>query len=473
MPYSKKRGEKAHMENGLLLCASEWAQITFADVRLGDKRRSERVVHMATLMAAQSDVSLPRMMKSKAELKAAYRLFETPDVTYEALMRPHLQQTQELGRSHRRVLLIQDTTDLNYSHHPKTTGLGPLKSQKQHGMLLQTVLAVDPQEKHVLGIMHQEPFLRKLAPEHETQAQRLKRVRESCVWQRSVMHIGPPPEGVEWIHVGDRGSDIFTFFETCLAQQTHFLVRVAQDRCIQVEEEDEQIGRLKERIRRIPASQQKELDLPATADRPARTATLSIAWQAVNLQPPQKGASLTGRPVRAWVVRVWEETAPEGVEPLEWILLTSVPVQSVEQAWERVDWYRARWMVEDYHQCLKTGCSIEERQLQTYEGLRCLLGFLAPMAVRLLQLRTASRVSPELPASQTMPDEVVQVVAYLAKVQASSLSTQQCWYTIAGQGGYLGRSGDGPPGWKTLWYGWLHIQTLLQGIHLASCLPFQ
>jgi len=111
--------------------------------------------------------------------------------------------------------------------------------------------------------------------------------------------------------------------------------------------------------------------------------------------------------------------------------------------------------------------------LQTYEGLRRLLGFLAPMAVRLLQLRTASRASPELPASQTMPDEVVQVVAYLAKVRASSLSTQQCWYTIAGQGGYLARSGDGPPGWKTLWYGWLHIQTLLQGIHLASCLPFQ
>ena len=157
---------------------------------------------------------------------------------------------------------------------------------------------------------------------------------------------------------------------------------------------------------------------------------------------------------------------------MEWILLTSVPIQTVEQAWERVDWYRARWIVEDYHQCLKTGCSIEERQLQTYDGLRRLLGFLAPQAVRLLQLRAASRANPELPASQTMPDEVVQVVAYLAKVPVASLSTKQCWYTIAGQGGYLGRSGDGPPGWKTLWYGWSYVQTLLQGIHLASRLSF-
>jgi hypothetical protein len=167
-------------------------------------------------------------MKSKAELKAAYRLLETPDVTYEALMHPHVQQTQQQAGSHRRVLLIQDTTDLNYSHHPTTTGLGPLKNQKQHGMLLQTVLAVDPQASQILGIMHQEPFLRKLAPEQETRAQRLKRERESQVWERSVTQIGFAPEGVEWIHVGDRGGDIFTFFEACLAQRTHFLVRAAR-----------------------------------------------------------------------------------------------------------------------------------------------------------------------------------------------------------------------------------------------------
>jgi Transposase DNA-binding/Transposase Tn5 dimerisation domain len=458
------------MENGSLLSAAEWAQMTFGDVRLGDSRRNERAVRLATLMAEQSDVSLPRMMKSKAELKAAYRLLEMPDVTYEGLMRPHLQQTGEQARSHQRVLLIQDTTDLDYSQHAKTKGLGPIKNKRQHGILLQTVLAVVAEDKHVLGIMHQEPFLRKLAPEQETRAERLQRERESQIWERSVTHIGPPPEGVEWIHVGDRGSDIFTFFETCLAQKTHFLVRAAQDRCVQGEEEDEQVGRLKERVRTLSAYETKELDLPATADRPRRLATLSIVWQAVNIQPPQKGASLTGKPVAAWVVRVWEETPPEGCEPLEWILLTSVPVQTVEQAWERVEWYRARWIVEDYHQCLKTGCRVEERQLQTYEGLRRLLGFLAPQAVRLLQLRTAARASPEVPAKETMPEEIVRVVAHLAKVPATEITTQQCWHTIAAQGGYLGRRGDGPPGWKTLWYGWFYIQTLLQGIHLASSL---
>ena len=160
------------MNNALLLEASAWAKTTFADVRLGDKRRSERAVRIATQMATESGASLPRMMKSNAELKAAYRFLETPDVTYEALIRPHMQQTREQAQSQSRVLLIQDTTDLKYSHHPKTKGLGPLKNQKQHGMLLQSVLAVDPEKKEVFGIMHQEPFLRKLAPEQETQAER-------------------------------------------------------------------------------------------------------------------------------------------------------------------------------------------------------------------------------------------------------------------------------------------------------------
>jgi len=461
------------MNTAVLLSASEWAQATFGEARLGDQRRTKRVVRMATLMATQSDVSLPRMMKSKAELKAAYRLLETPDVTYEELLRPHVQQTQQQAGNHRRVLLIQDTTDLNYSHHPTTTGLGPLKNQKQQGMLLQTVLAVDPQESQILGIMHQEPFLRKLAPEQETRAQRLKRERESQVWERSVTQIGSPPEGVEWIHVGDRGGDIFTFFEACLAQRTHFLVRAAQNRCVHGQEEDEQIGRLKDRVRAFPACQKKVLDLEASADRKARSATLSIAWQAVSIEPPKLGASTTGQPVTAWVIRAWEENPVEGEDPLEWILITSVPVHTVEHAWERVEWYRMRWIVEDYHQGLKTGCCIEERQLQTYEGLRRVLGLLSPMAVRLLQLRAVARLNPELPAKESMPEEIVRVVAYLAQVPVIQLTTQQCWYTIAGQGGYLGRRGDGPPGWKTLWYGWFHLQTLLQGIHLASLFPFQ
>ncbi|MBF6615015.1 MAG: hypothetical protein IVW55_18070 [Chloroflexi bacterium] len=108
--------------------------------------------------------------------------------------------------------------------------------------------------------------------------------------------------------------------------------------------------------------------------------------------------------------------------------------------------------------------------MQEYEGLRTLLGLLAPMAVRLIQLRAASRQDPEQPASQVLPADVVAVVAHLDQREASTMTVQQCWHAIARYGGYLGRKSDGPPGWKTLWRGWLYIQTLLEGVHLAPVL---
>jgi hypothetical protein len=169
-----------------------------------------------------------------------------------------------------------------------------------------------------------------------------------------------------------------------------------------------------------------------------------------------------------WVVRVWEVETPAGEDPLEWILLTSLMCSSCEQAWQRVEWYRARWRVEDYHQCLKTGCRIEERQLQSTERLLRLLGLLSPLAVRLLQVRDLSRQAPKCPAHSVIEPETLTVLAAHVGLSPSSMTVGTFWIEVARMGGYLARRGDGPPGWKTLWKGWLHLQALLEGVHLAS-----
>ena len=167
------------------------------------------------------------------------------------------------------------------------------------------------------------------------------------------------------------------------------------------------------------------------------------------------------------MVRVWELEPPEGEEPLEWILLTSVQVSSSEQAWQRVDWYRCRWIVEDDHLCLKTGCRIEARQVQSAERLMRLMGLLCPVAVRLVQWRDLSRSTPDCPASQTVEAEAVALIAARTQQPSSTLTVGAFCTEGARMGGYLARSGDGAPGWKTLWRGWLQLQTLLEGVHLA------
>src|SRR3989440_2696679 len=150
-------------------------------------------------------------MPEEAALEATYRFLQTPDVTYEQLIGPHVAQTREEASKQQQVLLIQDTTEVDYQQHPTTTGLGPIGNGTHHGYLLQSVLAVDPQSREVLGLMHQEPFLRKSAPKGETKRQREQRERESQVWERSVQAIGAPPAGEQWVPLGDRYRAIFPF----------------------------------------------------------------------------------------------------------------------------------------------------------------------------------------------------------------------------------------------------------------------
>ena len=150
------------------------------------------------------------------------------------------------------------------------------------------------------------------------------------------------------------------------------------------------------------------------------------------------------------------------------MLLTSVPTTTREQAWERVGWDEHRWVVEDEHQCLKTGCRLEERQVQSAARLIRLLGLLSPLAVRLLQLRACARREPERPAREVLDTDLLVMVAAQAGQAPALMTTGAFWKAVAQMGGYLARHGDGPPAWKTLWRGWLRVQTLLEGVHLAS-----
>jgi len=329
-----------------VLDPKSWAERTFGGVQLHDLRRTKRAVQAATNLAENPLGSLPAHMHTWKETKALYRLLDEPDVTFAALMQPHFQQTREQATSSPVVLLVQDTTDIDLSHRRKISGVGQIGNERGRGFFVQTVLAVRPQTREVLGCLAQEPCVRIPAPDGEQRSQRRKREeRETDVWIRQVQSIGTPAAGSMWVHVGDRGADMFPFFQACQTTKTHFLVRAAQNRRVQQDEEEITYSLM--RARSWPSQASRPFEVPARHGHQARSTQLQLAFGQMTLLPPRNEPRAGKEPVTVWVMRVWEEQAPQGEEPLEWILLTSVPTTTREEAWERVDWYRCRWSVED------------------------------------------------------------------------------------------------------------------------------
>ncbi len=326
-------------------------------------------------------------------------------------------------------------------------------------------MAVRPTTGAVMGVLYQEPFLRREAPAKENTSQRLLREeRESAIWPRAVRAVGAAPVGCTWVHVADRGSDLFDFLASGREQRCAVLLRACQDR--RIRDAGGNRTALLAHARRLPAESSRRQAIPQRGGRPARQAHLRMACAAMTLQAPTHQRHHT--PIAAWVIRVWEVDAPAGVkEPIEWILVTTVPTDSSEAAWERVQWYTWRWRIEEYHQCLKSGCQIEHRHLRTYQQLTRILGVLAPLAVRLLCVVDQQRTAPDRPAHHTLPAEFLHVLGLLLDRPAMTLTVDEALRGIARLGGYLGRTGDGRPGWKSIWHGWNYLQGICLGVRLA------
>src|SRR3989475_5597542 len=269
-----------------LLDPQQWAERTFGSVQLHDMRRTRRAVQAATNLAENPLGSLPAQMHTWKETKALYRLLEEPDVTFAALMQPHMQETRQQAHGSGVVLLVQDTTDIDLSHRHKISGVGQIGNERGRGFFVQTVLAVRPGTREVLGCIAQEPFVPTPAPEGEKRYQRRKREeRETDVWMRQVHAIGTPEPGCLWVHVGDRGADMFPFFQACRSTQTHFLVRAAQNRRVQASEEE--ITYELPQARSWPSQASRVLELPARHGHQKRSAQLQLACGQMTLLPPR------------------------------------------------------------------------------------------------------------------------------------------------------------------------------------------
>lgn len=460
----------------MVLSASEWAAQQWTSVKLGDRRLTRRAIEMGTKMAAHPEASLPTQMESPAATKAAYGILNHPGVTLAKLTEPHCQQTLAAARQASVVLMVEDTTELDYTHHASKKGLGPVGGGTRQGLLLHSTLAAIPGTRQVLGIAHIEVILRE---PHLSQKHGWVRSPEGRVWEMSARAVGRPPDGVRWVHVSDRASDIFEYMATCRSLSKHFLLRAQHNRkltwdAVSPPAPAPEIERRLDYARSLPAHPESAYTvwIPAHGDQPAREAYLAFQWAPATIPPPVEAPPQVRQlaPIHVWVLRAWEPDPPAEVDPVEWVLLSSLPITTPDEARGCIDWYTCRWLCEDYHQCLKTGCRIEHSQLDDGADIRRLLGFAAPIAVRLLQLRQTARTTPNVLAAASVEPLMVRLLAHRQKTDWHSMTIESFWRGVARLGGHQDRRRDGPPGWRTLWRGWRRLSDLAEGAQLFASL---
>lgn len=350
----------------------------------------------------------------------------------------------------------------------------------QHSTLVVTT------EGELLGVLDQQWFRRVDKKKGETRSQSRQRWRESDVWSDSVKRVGPSPEGTRFVHVMDREADNLEIMLGCDGVSVGFLIRAQHNRWV---------NNLDDKLWPFMAKQSqmgtldvligKQTDTHGRIIRKARNAKVSVRYSKLEHRAaPTSFSRKLSRP--AFAVYLSEKKPPHDREPVNWILLTSEQVTSFADAEQIIQWYMHRWIIEEWHRVEKEGCRLQATQLDDAEDIKRLAAIIAVIAIRMLRLRDlagfttgGSHKKPHKSTSANYAKALraavrttwIAVVGHLAKVDPNKLTPRQFWITIAKKGGYIGRTRDGNPGWKTIWQGWYDIQGMVQGVEMLADNP--
>lgn len=456
-----------------LLRADEWAQVEFGEVSLGDLRRAKRLSRVASALAKRPSGTLPTALTTWKELKSGYRLLANEMVRYETIMTPHWERTRQMCQQKGEYLVIEDSTQLDFTQRPEVKGLGRIGDDRGKGLCLHSSLAArieswsDDGIPHVrlMGLFYQKCWVREEEPKkgRESRGSRLKRKRESERWGEGFRQSGGPPEGSRWIYLADRESDIYEVFEECQALGIDFIVRACQARVL--EGEDQLVFKAVARARLVGRF---KVELRARPGVPARTATVELRARRVTLRGPWRPDGRKS-PILVNVVEAKEIDVPMGVEPIYWVLITSLPIETFREVKLIVGCYSRRWLIEEYHKALKTGAGVEETQLSEVKRIKALLGILAIVAVRLLNMKLLVLARPETPVEwEEVGEEVRQILEVKIGKPKEWWDYRTLLVGVARLGGFLARKGDGNPGWITIWRGWNRLMDMAYGYRLAT-----
>jgi hypothetical protein len=434
-----------------------WAQEEVRTADLGDQRLNQRLAIVLEQLGRHPQLSIPAACGGWAETTAAYRFFDNDKATFEKVLAPHREATVERMKGCPVVLLAQDTTEDDECTCLGPKGLGTLKEEEKRARRLHPTVAFTPQ-RICLGVVKALYWARdEPSPRAERRYKGIDE-KESGRWidsyQDSCALQARLPETLV-VNVADREGDVYEWFVEYESHapgvRAQWIVRATQDRRLRADT----VAKLWEALDQAPVLGTVAVEVKSRPNRPARLAEVALRSATVPLKPPARvGYRLPAVTVNAVLAR--EESPPPGVEALEWLLLTSLPVAAFAQAATVVAWYAVRWCVEVYFHVLKSGCQIKRLQLETEERLLPCLALYMIIAWRVLFALMLGRACPDMDCEVVFdPKEWRAAYVVVKRRPAPSRPPRlgEVVLLVASLGGYLGRKHDGPPGPKAMWIG--------------------
>jgi hypothetical protein len=452
----------------------QWAQLEFGDVKLHDARYAKRLVNIGDKLATKPGGTLPQAFGDWAELKGAYRFFADPRNGFDQIQSVHRQRVLQACGAPGEHLLIEDTTHLDFTGRA-CEDMGATNPGGR-GFFLHSTLAVRVEgwdlnqrpQGVVLGLLDQQclnrPRLR--GKKSETRRQLQERSRESDRWAKVLQEgAGAGQFGEsQWVYLADREADFYEPIQRCSAGRVDYIIRAFHDRCVAEGPEH-----YLETLARGPVAGTLAVEVRARAGQAARTAVVAVRCQQVTLRGPYRGGQKM-EPFTVNAIEVRETSAPEGAKPLHWVLLTSLRCDRWSEIQRIIGRYCARWWVEEYHKALKTGAGVEASQLEAQHRIESLVAVLAIVAVRLLSLKFLARAQPDEPLDVKMFGQpaIALLEQRFGQPEQGHWTHRQLVRAIAKMGGFIGRRGDGEPGWQTIWRGWQRLMWMTEGVELIQ-----
>lgn len=447
-----------------------WARTEMADVEVWDQRCRVSLERICEQVLARPEESFSAACGPGLR-QAGSRIFAAARMSVEKMLAGHVAQTVVRCQEQAVVVVAQDTTELNYTSHKQAKGLGPINTNPHsRGLLMHTALAVS-EEGVPLGLLSQETWARN-PRRFGTAVQRRQRPvaqKESQKWLTGLQQVAEAlPEGSsQVVLVQDREADVFAFLAASRPAHIELIVRMCQPRRVEVEASGKAGPRnVFEAARQAPVLGQLRVQVPRKPGQPEREAVLELAARVVVVKAPKhRTADVPGQSLALWVVRATEVAPPAGCPPIEWILLTTLAVDSYAAACRCVHYYSLRWRVERFHYTLKQGCTVEQLQFDAAHTLKNALALYSIVAWRLLWLTYLARQQPQAPAAELMPALELRVLEQTTQTPVPT--ARAAIRAIAQLGGFPTNPSAKEPGVKVLWRGLRRLEAMVEGWCLA------